>query len=134
MENFDRWNGIKKSTEKEKNNIKLGIRPRDIFWAKIGQNIGTEEYGKNKNFSRPLIVIRKLTSDLFIGIPVTSTIKNNDYFHSFEYENRANGVVTNSAMILQVKTYSIKRLMNKAGVINKNDFAEIIEKSKKLFD
>ena len=132
MERYDRWNNVKKDTEKS--NIKLGIRPRDIFWAKIGQNIGSEEYGKNRNFSRPIIVIRKLTSDLFIGIPLTSTIKDNDYFHSFEYNNRANGMVTNSAMILQLKTYSIKRLMNKAGVINKNDFSEVVEKAKKLFD
>ncbi len=132
MDNFDKWNDVKKNTEKS--NIKLGIRPRDIFWAKIGQNIGTEEYGKNKNFARPLIVIRKLTSDLFIGIPLTSSIKHSDYFHSFEYENRVNGLVKNSAMILQVKTYSIKRLMNKAGVINKNDFQIVIEKSKNLFD
>lgn len=132
MENYDRWNSVKKNTEKS--NIKLGIRPIDIFWAKIGQNIGSEEYGKNKNFSRPVIVIRKLTSDLFIGIPIISTIKDNDYFHSFEYNNRVNGIVKNSAMILQVRTYSIKRLMNKAGVINKDDFIKIIEKSKKLFD
>jgi mRNA interferase MazF len=90
--------------------------------------------GKGKNFSRPVIVIRKLTSDLFIGIPITSTIKDNDYFHSFEYNNRVNGIVKNSAMILQVRTYSIKRLMNKAGVINKDDFIKIMEKSKKLFD
>lgn len=132
MERFDNWNHVKKTTEK--NTRKLGIRPRDIFWAKIGQNIGSEEYGKNENFSRPIIVIKKLTRDLFIGIPLTSTIKHNDYFHSFEYTNRSNGLTQNSAMILQLRTYSLKRLMNKTGVINKDDFKIIIEKSKKLFD
>jgi hypothetical protein len=25
---------------------RLGIKPREIFWAKIGHNIGDEEYGK----------------------------------------------------------------------------------------
>ena len=132
MEKFDKWNRVKKHAEG--NTRKLGIRPRDIFWAKIGQNIGSEEYGKDKNFARPVIIVRKLTSDLFIGIPLTSTIKNNDYFHSFEYNNKSNGLTKNSAMILQVRAYSIKRLMNKTGVINKKDFALIIEKSKKLFD
>jgi len=132
MEKFDKWNKIKKYTEANKR--KLGIRARDIFWAKIGQNVGSEEYGKDKNFARPVIIIRKLTSDLFIGIPLTSTIKNNDYFHSFEYNNKSNGLTENSAMILQVRAYSVKRLMNKTGVVNKEDFELIIEKSKKLFD
>ena len=128
---FDTWNSVKKRTEENKR--KLGIKPRDIFWAKIGQNIGSEEYGKNDNFARPVIIIRKLTHDPFIGIPLTSTIKDNDYFHSFEYNNKSNGLTKNSAMILQFRTFSIKRLMNKTGVIGKEDFEVVIEKSRKLF-
>jgi len=131
MNKFNEWNEVKKKTQD--NQRKLGIKPRDIFWAKIGQNIGSEEYGKNDNFARPVIIVRKLTHDLFIGIPLTSTIKDNDYFHSFEYNNKSNGLTENSAMILQVRTFSIKRLMNKTGVISKKDFEIVIEKSKGLF-
>jgi len=36
-------------------------------------------------------------------------------------------------MIFQVRTFSIKRLMNKTGVISKRDFEVVIEKSKGLF-
>jgi mRNA interferase MazF len=131
MKKFDNWNEVKKKTNDNKR--KLGIKPRDIFWAKIGQNIGSEEYEKNDNFARPVIVVRKLTHDLFIGIPLTSTIKDNDYFHSFKYINKSNGLTENSAMILQFRTFSIKRLMNKTGVISKKDFQKVIEKSKRLF-
>ena len=131
MDKFNQWNEVKKKTEDNKR--KLGIKPRDIFWAKIGQNIGSEEYGKNDNFARPVIIVRKLTHDLFIGIPLTSTIKDNDYFHSFEYTNKSNGLTKNSAMILQVRTFSIKRLMNKTGVISKENFEVVIEKLKGLF-
>ncbi len=80
-----------------------------------------------------MIIVKKLTHDLFIGIPLTSTMKDNDYFHSFEYNNKSNGLTKNSAMILQVRTFSIKRLMNKIGVINKDDFEIILEKCKGLF-
>lgn len=131
MNEFDQWNNIKK--EVEENKRKLGIKPREIFWAKIGQNVGDEQNGKGENFARPVIVLKKLTKELFLGIPLTSTLRHNDYFHTFEYHNTANGVVKNSALILQVRVFSIKRLMNKTGVINKQDFDEIIEKSKKLF-
>lgn len=75
---------------------------------------------------------RKITNDLFIGIPLTSTIKNDDYFHAFTYDNKQNGLTQNSAMILQLKVLSIKRLMNKIGIVNKEDFETIIEKSKNL--
>lgn len=132
MEKFDNWNRVKKNTERARER-KLTIKPRDIYWAKIGKNIGSEEYGKNENFARPIIIIRRLTHDLFIGIPLTSTIKDDsDYFHGFEYSNRSNGLTHNTAMILQLRTYSIKRLMNKTGVVNKSDFEIIIEKSKSL--
>ena len=131
MDKFNEWNEVKKKTEEKQR--KLGIKSRDIFWAKIGQNIGSEEYGKNDNFARPVIIIRKLTHDLFIGIPLTSTLKDNDYFHTFEYDNKSNGLTKNSAMILQMRTFSMKRLMNKTGVVGKADFEVIIEKSKGLF-
>ena len=127
---LDEWHEIKKYTEQNKR--KLGIRSREIYWAKIGQNIGSEEYGKDKNFARPVIVLRKITSDLFVGIPLTSTIKNNDYFHKFEYINKQNGLTKNSAMILQLKVFSIKRLMNKVGTVNINDFQKIVIKCQKI--
>jgi mRNA interferase MazF len=127
---YNKWNEIKKITNKNKR--KLGIKPREIFWIKLGQNIGSEEYGKDKNFARPIIVLRKLTSDLFVGVPLTSTLKNNDYFHSFEYVNKQNGLVQNSAMILQIRVFSIKRVMNKVGIVNKNDFEIIVKKCQSI--
>ena len=131
MQQYDKWNEVKKVVSK--NNRQLGIKPREIFWAKIGQNIGSEEYGKGKNFARPVVIIRKLTSDLFLGVPTTTNTKNNDYFHKFEYNSKQDGVIEVSAMILQLKVFSTKRLMNKIGMINKDDFIKIVEKSKLLF-
>ena len=130
MEEYDIWNSIKKETNNNKR--KLGIKPRDIFWAKIGQNVGFEQNGKGDNFARPVIIVRKLTSELFLGIPLTSTIKEGDYFHSFQYNNHSNGLVQNSALILQIRVFSIRRLMNRTGIINQKDFDEIVNKAKKL--
>lgn len=132
MENFNKWNEVKKNTQLNKR--KLGLKQRDIFWVKIGQNIGSEEYGKGDDFARPVIIINKLTSDLFLGIPMTTTTKSNDYFHSFKYNNKSKGIVENSAMILQLKTFSVKRVLSKIGVVNQEDFINITDKSKKLFN
>jgi len=130
MKKYDQWNEVKKTVTK--NNRKLGIKPREIFWAKIGQNIGSEEYGKGKNFARPIIIIRKLTSDLFLGIPTTTNTKNNDYFHKFSYNSKQDGIIEVSAMIIQVKVFSTNRLMNKIGMIDKDNFFKITDKLKLL--
>ena len=131
MKKYDEWNEVKKETSKK--NIYIGIKPREIFWVKIGQNIGSEEYGKSKNFTRPVIVVRKLTKELFIGIPTTTTLRTDDYFHQFRYHSKKDGDIEVSAMILQFKVFSTKRLTNRIGMIGKDDFNKIIEKSKRLF-
>jgi mRNA interferase MazF len=129
---FDEWNKIKKDTNQ--NERKLGIKPREIFWARIGQNIGFEQNGKGKNFARPVIIVRKLTKDLFLGIPTTTTLrKDDDYFHKFKYSTYNNETLNVCALILQIKVFSTKRLMNKIGMIHKEDFEIIVKKAKKLF-
>jgi mRNA-degrading endonuclease toxin of MazEF toxin-antitoxin module len=131
MKKFDEWNEVKQKAHNTER--KIGFKVRDIFWLRIGQNIGTEEFGKGNEFQRPVLIIRKLTHNLFIGVPLTSSLKDdNDYFHTFEF-NTKKGVSKNSAMILQLKSFDKKRLMGKIGTINKENFNEILEKIRELF-
>ncbi len=133
MEKFDEWNEVKKTTSKKKRTVY--IKSREIFWVKIGQNIGDEEFGKGKDFLRPVIVIRQLTNDLFIGVPTTTTLKeDNDYFHKITYVNKAKKDISSTAMLLQFKTFSKKRLLSKLGMINKNDFEMITGKLRRIID
>ena len=60
MEEYDNWNEVKKETVKTK--MRLTIKPRDIFWAKIGQNIGHEEFGKGKNFLSKKRLLNKIAT------------------------------------------------------------------------
>jgi mRNA interferase MazF len=53
----------------------------------LGQNIGNEEFGKGNEFQRPVLIIKKLTKNIFIGVPLITTLKENDYFHQFKYSN-----------------------------------------------
>jgi len=128
--NFNKWNEVKKQVHKKVNNV--GFKEREIFWVRLGQNIGSEEYGKGNEFQRPVLIVRKLTRDIFFGVPLTSTLKDNDYFHSFTYQTKKD-VINNSAMILQLKTFDKNRLMTRIGMINKNDFEEIKNKISRLF-
>ncbi len=133
MKQFDKWNEVKKSTDSVTFHYK--IKPREVFWFKIGQNIGHEEFGKGKEFVRPVIVIRQLTSDLFVGVPTTTSKKqDNDYFHNINYLNKKKEEVHSVAMLLQMKTFSKKRLLSKMGTISKDEFDVIVEKLKQVID
>ena len=60
---FDKWNQVKKKVHRKENRV--GFKEREIFWVRLGQNIGSEEFGKGNEFQRPVIVLRKLTRDTF---------------------------------------------------------------------
>ena len=124
MKKFDEWNVVKKDTQKK--NFIFSVKPREIYWVKIGQNIGSEEYGKGELFSRPVIVVRQLTSDLFIGIPTTTADKeNNDYFHNINYIDIKKNNINSTAMIYQFKTFSKKRVTSKIGKLSVDEFEKI---------
>ena len=127
---FNKWNDVKKIVNKKEN--KVGFKEREIFWLWLGQNIGNEEFGKGNEFQRPVLVIKKLTKNIFIGVPLTTTLKENDYFHQFKYSNQKE-IIENSAMILQIRTFDKNRLMTRIGMINKEDFEKINQKIRRLF-
>ncbi len=131
--NFDKWNEVKKDTQKI--NMSLSIKPREIYWAKIGYNVGDEQYGKGKEFVRPVLIIRALTKDLFIGVPTSTTIRENkDYFQTIHYKDDLNRDIKSSCMLLQIKTFSKKRLLNKIGKVKVDEFKKVIEKIKVMID
>ncbi len=133
MEKFDEWNEVKKLISKKKR--ALYIKSREIFWVKIGKNIGDEEFGKGKDFLRPVVIIRQLTNDLFVGVPTTTTIKkDNDYFHKVSYVDVSDKNISSTAMLLQFKTFSKKRVLSKLGMVNKKEFKMITDKLKRIID
>ena len=129
MKNYDDWNDIKKEIETTDN--KFIFKVREIYWLKVGQNIGYEVYGKGNNFLRPVLIFKKFGRNTFLGIPLTSAMKN-DEFH-FEF-NPINNDKTNYAILSQIKTFSSKRIKSKLGKISEDDFVELKQKLKVLID
>ncbi len=87
------------------------FREREIWWASLGANIGFEQAGKNQNYERPVLVVRKFNEHMFWGIPLTSKIKTGKYYFP---------LTTGSAILSQLRVLSSKRLIRKVGVINSN--------------
>ena len=130
-ENFDKWNQIKKNVqEDEKNRL---FKQRDIFFINMGQNIGFEQNGKGENFVRPIVILKKITNQMFIGIPLSSQIKEGDWFFKFEF-NIKDKISLNIAILPQIRMFSSKRLLNKIGVMKIEDFEKMKDKIKKFID
>lgn len=126
MKNFDKWNEVKKRTEQKEDTAYF--REREIYWANIGENIGYEQNGKGKDFMRPLLVFKKYSNKLFCGIPLSTTIREGSFFFNFQFlEDRES-----SALLVQAKTFDVKRLDRKIGMIGKDDFKRLEQKMKEL--
>lgn len=100
---FDRWNEVKKVTHAEHPRL---YTVREIWWCRLGVNIGVEADGKHENFERPVLVIRKFNKDSVLVVPLTSRAKQNPYHVSFTH-----GGEEFAAVISQMRLVSTNRLL-----------------------
>ena len=52
----------------------------EIWWCNIGMNLGTEIFGKGKDFTRPVLIAKKLSANSFLGIPLTTNPKDGTWY------------------------------------------------------
>ena len=79
QKNFNQWSELKKDLDLRE---KLPtFKQREIWWCHLGLNIGDEENGKNEKYHRPVLVLKKFNNRLFLGVPLTTQIKENPYYH-----------------------------------------------------
>lgn len=72
INNFDKWNLLKQEIHTKE--ITINIKEKNIYFVSIGQNIGTENYGKSDKFLRSVLVHKKLGINYFLGIYLTSIL------------------------------------------------------------
>lgn len=125
---FTSWNNIKINIEKKKE--KIYFKEREIYWANIGENIGFEQGGKGDDFTRPLLIFKKFSNNIFFGIPLSTKRKNGTFF--FEFIFKDNKIST--ALLVQAKMYDVKRLDKKIGKISVEDFKRLKIKFNELLN
>jgi len=96
------------------------FKERDIWWVSIGVNVGFEEDGKHDKFIRPVLIIRKFNRELFLGIPMSTKVKDNPYYIQVTVKNE-----TVSALISQIRAFSAKRMQDKLAEIDNKDFGKV---------
>lgn len=121
--NFDKWNTIKKEVDKKIVGRNLYFYEREVWWCSLGVNVGVEADGKNNNFERPVLILKKFNGDMVWVAPLTSKERFGDYYHKVTHEGGDSWVC-----LSQIKTLSTKRLLRKIGMISAQEFKDIIEK------
>ena len=103
MKDFDTWNIQKKKIHQSE--FSGFIHEREIWWCSLGLNIGDEEDGKNENFERPILVLKKFNRKIVLIIPLTTKIKENPYYFSFTHDG-----VRFAVILSQIRLISTSRL------------------------
>lgn len=95
---------------------------RDIWWASLGENVGSETNGKNFHFERPVVIVKKFSKDMLFVIPTTTKPKDGSWYHPIECEG-----VRTKAILAQARTISAKRLIRKIGHLSPDQLAPLVE-------
>lgn len=95
----------------------------EMWWCSIGMNIGMEIFGKGRNFSRPVVIFKKIGKDSFLGIPMTMQLKDGSWYVPVFY-----GGVERRAILSQIRVFDGKRLIKFVGTLSHKNFDDVKEK------
>jgi len=120
-ENLKKWHMVK--SDLMKNNKKIFFHEREFWWCSVGKNVGFEQNGKGEEFTRPVIVIKRLSLNTCLIVPLTASKKRENIFHLgiLKNENKES-----FAMVEQIRLIDAKRLKKKIDMLNKESFGKLV--------
>ena len=128
MKDFDTWNVHKKRIDSS-NKLRY-FHTREVWWTYLGINVGYEQDGKNGDFVRPIVILRKFNKQIFLGIPLTTKSKpNNPFYIEFKH-----GDQKYSAVISQIKMLDVKRLKRKMYRLDSTQFRKIQKETMNMIE
>lgn len=119
IKDFDSWNKEKKRINDS--NPPVFFHEREVWWCKLGINFGFEQDGKNKQFSRPVVILKTYSTNAALIVPLTSRDKKGTYYFDV-------GIIDGreaKAVLSQIRFIDKRRLINKADVISKDIFEKL---------
>jgi len=115
---FDRWNIQKK--ELHRKDFSGFVHEREIWWCVLGSNVGHEEDGKNEQFERPVLVIRKWSNKTVVVLPLTTQVKKDKYHFVFIHND-----IEFAVILSQIRLISTNRLTRRIRKIGTQLFNEL---------
>ncbi len=123
---FNEWNVIKKRTQDESPRL---YTVREIWWCKLGVNIGTEQDGKGEWYVRPCAILRGFGPDACLVVPLTTSTRE----HSLRIPVGSVEGVEARANLSQIRVIDTRRLTRKVGFLDKDEYLKLKKAAKDLF-
>jgi mRNA interferase MazF len=124
---FREWVSVKQKLDAHDYQPPL-VSEGDLWWCAMGENVGIETSGKGRNFTRPVIVLKKLGRLAFFGVPTTTTTREGSWYLRFTHQG-----IDEVALLTQARMFSYKRLDRKMGELAESDFQKVKEAFVRLF-
>ena len=126
LKNFVDWFKIKLHLDNQNHKPPL-VHEGEIWWCRLGENVGVEISGKGINYTRPVIIHTKFSKYLFLVIPTTTKLyfsdgkaKEGNRFVKFSHS----GLIM-LACLSQIRVIDYRRIKNKLGDLDQKDFADV---------
>ena len=104
------------------------VNERDLWWISFGENVGSEMDGKSRLFSRPGLIIKKLSHGFFLVAPTTSKPHDGSWYVKIKQTGRDTFVCLH-----QIRAVDYRRFSTRLGQIDGDDFARVKEVFWKLY-
>ena len=102
---------------------------REIWWCRLGMNIGSEQDGSDTLFLRPVVIIRGFGANACLVIPLTTSARD----HSLRVPVGAIDGQEARANLSQIRVVDTRRLIEKIGFLEKHLFADLKKAARTLF-
>jgi len=121
---FDGWNKEKKGIHSKSDYLPL-YHERQVRWCRLGVNVGFEQDGAGKGFSRPVLIFKGFSRNVCLVMPLTTSVKKNVYHVPVGVIEGRNA----SVVISQIRLIDTRCLDQHIATIDKNVF-RIIQKNR----
>src|ERR1700690_4239243 len=113
---FLEWIGLKERLHMAVHKAPL-VSERDLWWASLGENIGSEINGNSSRFSRPVLVLRKLAHGFYLVAPTTTQPHVGSWYVHVQFADQKEYICLH-----QIRTIDHRRLYSKLGQIDTDSF------------
>jgi mRNA interferase MazF len=127
IKRFLEWIQVKMHIHENKSKSRL-VKERDFWWVSLGDNVGSEINGKGILFTRPAIIIKKLTNNFYLIAPTTTKEHVGSWYFKIEFNNKISFVCLH-----QIRTVDYRRLGEKIGQIGDLEFKQLMLRFKTLY-
>lgn len=124
---FDKWNEKKKSLEL--NDSTFLFNEWEIWWISMWLNLKQESCWKWDDFRRPVLILKKLSTNTFIWIPLSTKLKNGTW-----YADYTQNWEKCTALLYQIKMFDVTRFQRRIWQMDEKDFSGIKKRLKLLLN